>query len=67
MKYLKKTTTNHLTFFFGAVMELDVKLNSSSIANMNFLRTQNLLFFPLCLTNEVCNIIHSRQKGEKVH
>jgi hypothetical protein len=48
-------------------MELDVKLNSSSIANMNFLRTQNLLFFPLCLTNEVCNIIHSRQKGEKVH
>lgn len=48
-------------------MELDVKLNSSSIANMNFLRTRNLLFFPLCLTNEFWNIIHSRQRGEKVH
>lgn len=47
-------------------MELDVKLNSSSIADMNFLRFRNLLFFPLCLTNEVWNIIHSHQRGKNV-
>jgi hypothetical protein len=41
-------------------MELDMKPNSSTIADMNCLRFQNLLYFPQCLTNEVCNIIHTR-------